>query len=54
MIAKRFEELQAHPRARGAVRSDVAGAAIEWEDGMARMGGVALVQIEERSNCESL
>ena len=34
------------PRARGAVRSDVAGAAIEWEDGMARMGGVALVQIE--------
>ena len=44
--AMRGFEPRKRPRRGESSKAEVAGMAIEWEDGAARMGGVALIQIE--------
>ena len=44
--AMRGFEPRRRPRRGESSKAEVAGMAIEWEDGAARMGGVALIQIE--------
>ena len=44
--AMRGFEPRKRPRRGESSKAEVAGMAVEWEDGAARMGGVALIQIE--------